>query len=242
MKALVLCAGMGSRLKDLTLNTPKPMLPIAGKPILQYHLELLKQHGFEDILINTHFHAEAIQDFFSDGSNLGVKIQYSYEKELLGTAGALSLFKTELKHEEACLVYYGDILTNQNLEELIQTHTKKKSYATLLLHQRKKSNSIIELNCENRIVNFLERPKEDEVPENLNREHCWVNSGIQILSQKALQDIWSEKPFDLPKDLYVQKFSDEAIYGLALSGYRFAIDSKERYEEAEEYCQSLLEK
>ena len=144
-------------------------------------------------------------------------------------------FKSFLGDEEDFLVVYGDILTDQLLLPLVEMHKSHNAFATLLLHRRKISNSFIELDSENRIVNFLERP-DKLLLEKLKRDNpegFLVNSAVQILSMDVLEYIVENRCFDLPRDVYVPNCRIKKIYGEELTGTRVAIDSPERLAAAE---------
>ena len=178
---------------------------------------------------------EQITDYFGDGKQFGVKIEYSLETELLGTAGSLLSFKNWLGDEDF-LVIYGDILTNQALAPIIALHKKYQTFATLLLHHRKVSNSFIELDANSKIIDFKERPNDEEL-EKLKLKHpegFLVNSAVQILSKDCLDYIEEHKCFDLPKDIYSKVLNEKSLYGYVLEGERIAIDSPERYEQAQD--------
>jgi len=230
MKAIILAAGKGTRLGGLTDEIPKPMLPVHGKPLLEYIILYLKHNGITEVGINLFTMPEQITDYFGIGEKLGVKIEYSPEHELQGTAGSLLPFSEWLSGEDF-LVIYGDILTNQKLKPMIDLHKKNSAFATLLLHKRKYSNSCIILNEKNRIIEFYERPDKKKIKE-LKRifpNGFLANSAIQVLSNKILKYISDYNCFDLPKDVYCKVVNDKKIYGLELSGERIAIDSPERY-------------
>jgi NDP-sugar pyrophosphorylase family protein len=229
MKAIVLCAGRGTRLGDLTRHTPKPMLPIQGRPLLGYILAHLAGQGYRDIGINLHHLAGGITDHFRDGSRFGVNIHYEYETDLLGTAGALGNFSGWLQGEASFLVQYGDVLTNQDFSLLEAVHVETDALATLLLHRRDGSNSIIEIDARGRILTFVERPGPNAIPK---AGHQWVNSGVQILSREVLDLLPASGIADLPADIYVPHVSDRVLVGVPLTGYRCAVDSPARYEEA----------
>lgn len=161
MKAMVLCAGYGTRLDDLTRDTPKPMLRLQERPMLEYIICHLAQHSFNQIAVNLHFMPEAIRGYFGDGSCFGVELIYSYEPELLGTAGGVKKMENFMDVGEAFIVHYGDVLTDQDFTVMLQFHRKHKALATLLLHQRAYSNSIVSLDEKGRITNFIERPTEE---------------------------------------------------------------------------------
>lgn len=235
MKAIILAAGKGTRLGGLTEDIPKPMLPIKGKPLLEHIIAYLKRNGINEIGVNLFTMPEKITDYFGNGSNFGVKIKYSREVELRGTAGSLIPFKNWLGNEDF-LVIYGDILTNQQLAPLIGLHKHNKAFATLLLHRRQISNSFIAIDEDSKVVDFIERPKNEELNrlKQLHPEGFLVNSALQILSKNALDYIENNKCFDLPRDVYTNVLKDNPLYGYELTGERIAIDSPERYNEAQQ--------
>jgi len=230
MKAVILCAGHGTRLGDLTQAMPKCLLPISGEPLLAYNLRYLGAFGISEIAVNLHFESAAIREFAGDGSRFGVRVHYSLEEELLGTAGALLPLRGFLEGETAFLVMYGDLLIDQDLRPMIARHEEKRPLATLLLHQRPGSNSVVVMDDQGRITKFLERPSEADRAQEASP---WVNSGLQILSEDVFEHIPSEGPADLPRDVYSGIVDQKACYGFALDGYRCAIDSLERYRMAQ---------
>ena len=230
MKALVLCAGYGMRLCDLTCERPKPMLPICGEPLLGYTLRYLAHYGFNQVAINLHFKPEVILDYFGDGSKFGVMLHYSYEEVLLGTAGAISKLEPYFFDVDDFLVMYGDLLIDQDLTALMHFHRTMRASATLLLHQRAGSNSLVRMNEAQRITGFVERPTKAE---RQAAPYPWVNSGLQVLNRRMLVYIPAGQPTDLPRDVYIPVLEQEPVYGFPLTGYRCAIDSPERYAEAQ---------
>jgi mannose-1-phosphate guanylyltransferase len=232
MKAFVLCAGYGTRLGDYTREIPKPMLPICGEPLLFYTLRYLRDYGFNQVAINLHFKPEVITSYFGDGTSFGMELFYSYEEGLLGTAGAIKKIEEYFSDEDDFLVLYGDLLVDQDLAEMVNFHLQKKASATLLLHQRTGSNSLVQMDSDNQITSFIERPTED-VYRNSSGSHTWVNSGLQILNRKMMANIPDGCKADLPRDIYRSCLEKERLYGFPLTGYRCAIDSPERYEEAQ---------
>lgn len=230
MKALVLCAGYGTRLGDLTREMPKPMLPICGEPLLAYTLRYLAHYGFNQVAINLHFKPEVIRDYFCDGSIFGVRLHYSYEDTLLGTAGAVKNLEVFFSDVDDFLVVYGDLLVDQDLMALVDFHRSKRASATLLLHQRIGSNSLVRIDKTNRITGFVERPTEAERQAVL---YPWVNSGLQVLNRRLLAYIPVARSADLPRDVYIPLVDREPIYGFPLTGYRCAVDSPARYAEAQ---------
>jgi mannose-1-phosphate guanylyltransferase/phosphomannomutase len=226
---MVLCAGYGTRLGDLTREMPKAMLPLQGRPMLEYIVCHLVRHGFNQIAINLHFMPDMIRDYFRDGSRFGVELVYSYEPELLGTAGGVKKMAEFLGAEEAFLVHYGDVLTDQDFTAMLHFHRERKALATLLLHQRVRSNSVVSLDREGRIIGFLERPTEEA---RRGVQSPWVNSGICICDPQFLDEIPAGIACDLPRDIFPRLIDSGRLYGFPLSGYRCAVDSPERLAEA----------
>lgn len=228
MKAMVLCAGFGTRLGGITREIPKPMLPLQGRPMLAYILANLREHGFNRIAINLHFKPEVIRDHFADGAGEKVELAYSHETELLGTAGGIKKMEAFLRDDGAFLVQYGDVVTDQDFSAMMRFHRERKSLATLLLHHRAKSNSIVGLDDEDRIVSFLERPDEKA---RQGAVSTWVNSGVCICEPEFLAAIPAGVACDLPRDVFPKLISGGRLFGFPLKGYRCAVDSPERLEE-----------
>src|SRR2546423_501673 len=132
MKAVILAGGRGTRLGSLTEALPKPMVPIAGQPLLEHQLGVLKRYGIDEVILSTGYRAEAVEDYFHDGSNFGVHISYAREDSPLGTAGALKSLERELYKD--FLVIYGDVLFDLNLARLLAFHQEHGSAGTLVLH------------------------------------------------------------------------------------------------------------
>lgn len=236
MKAIILCAGFGTRLGGITREIPKPMLPINGHPLLEYIIVNCIKYGFNEIAVNLHFKPSIIKNHFGDGTRYGASITYFYEDTLLGTAGSIKNMLSFVDNENHFLVHYGDIITDQNLMELEHAHKQKpKILGTLLIHSRQKSNSIIIIDSNTgQIHEFVERPSDEE---RLKYNSSWVNSGIAILDREIVNYI-PNGVSDLPKDVYRKIALTGKLYSLPLNNsYRCAIDSPERYKEAQEAIQ-----
>ncbi len=229
MKVMVLCAGHGTRLGDLTRELPKPMLPLHGQPLLAYLLGHLRSQGFNDVAVNLHFMPQIIRDWFGDGSRWQMHLTYSQEERLLGTAGGVKNVEPFFRPEEFFLVHYGDILTDQDFGAMVRFHRERKALATLLIHPRAKSNSAVTLEADHRISGFLERPTEDM---RADVTTPWVNSGVTICSPEILDHIPPGQPVDFPRDVFIKLVGTGRLYGFPLSGYRCAIDSPARLDEA----------
>lgn len=229
MKVMLLCAGLGTRLGDLTREMPKPMLPLHGQPLLAYLLGHLRSQGFNDIAVNLHFMPQVIRDWFGDGSRWQMRLTYSHEDRLLGTAGGVKNVEPFFRPEELFLVHYGDILTDQDFGAMVRFHRERRALATLLVHRRAKSNSAVTLDADNRIGGFLERPTEDM---RAGVTTPWVNSGVTICSPEILDYIPAGQSVDFPRDVFIKLVGTGRLYGFPLAGYRCAIDSPARLEEA----------
>lgn len=229
MRAMVLCAGYGSRMGDLTRELPKPMLPLHGRPILEWILRHLRDQGFTEIAVNLHYRPALIQDYFGDGSRLKIQLTYSHEPELLGGAGGVKKMETFLRPGDPFLVHYGDVVTDQDLAPMLRFHREKKALATLLLHQRAQSNSVVSLDPSGRIVGFLERPTDDE---RRGIASSWVNSGVCLCRPDLLDHIPPHQVADLPRDIFPSLVPGGELFGFPLTGRRCAIDSPQRLDQA----------
>src|SRR5881397_1709100 len=123
MRAVVMAGGEGTRLRPLTSNQPKPMVPVVGKPCMEHIVELLRKHGFEDVIVTVAFMPQAIRSYFGDGEPLGVHIEYSVEESPAGTAGSVRLASDKL--DETFLVISGDALSDFDLTSLVDFHKER---------------------------------------------------------------------------------------------------------------------
>ena len=158
MKAVVMAGGEGTRLRPLTSNQPKPMVPIVGKPCMEHILELLKQHGFDEVIVTVAFMPQAIRSYFGDGEALGLAVEYSVEESPLGTAGSVRLASGKL--DEPFLVISGDALCDVDLGEIVRTHKERKAAVTIGLKSvdNPLEFGIVVTDEEGRIERFLEMP------------------------------------------------------------------------------------
>jgi len=238
--AMILCAGYGKRLGDLSRDLPKPMLPLGGRPILEHTISHLAGLGINNIVINLHFLPDVIAGYFGDGNIWGVHINYSYEDSPVGTAGAVKKAEALLRNYEPFLVLYGDIVCNQDYRDLLNFHTSNKNaLGTIILHERSQSNSIVEIDGNNRITRFIERPETD-VPD---RKQNWVNSGLYCFSNTIIDRIPGGELVDFPRHIFPGLVDEGRLYGFPLQGYRCAIDSPERYRMViEDYNEAKINK
>jgi len=231
MYAFVMSAGLGTRLRPLTYTIPKPMVPVANKPALEHTLVLLKKYGIEDIIINVHFMPEFIQDYFEDGSRWGVRIIYSHEKKLLGTAGGVKKAEEYLKNG-TFLIMSGDGLTNIDLKKLISFHKNKKSAVTMALKpvSSRIEYGLTETNKKGRIMRFLEKPTWAETFKGVP---VGINTGIYVLESWVLDYMPVGKEFDFAKNVFPLLLGDgKKIFGHYTDEYWCDIGNMTQYREA----------
>jgi len=221
MNAMVLAAGKGTRLSTLTEMVPKPMLPVAGQPVLAHILEWLRSYGIRQVVINLHYHPEVIQGYFGSGGNLGMDIVYSNEPELLGTAGGVR--KMESFFHDPFIVIYGDVLTDLDLGALLAFHQNHNDipHATLALDRRSDflQCGIVELDEQGHVIAFIEKPQAGDV------RSPWVNSGIMVLDRMLLKMIPADCFCDFGRDVLPGWLSRGlSIYGWQMPKENFLID------------------
>lgn len=225
MKAYILCAGLGTRLYPTTFKIPKVMLPIGGKPVLWYQIQLAKFYGFDEIMINLHKYAEKVIDYFGNGSKFGVKINYSKEKKLLGTAASVKAAENFFG-SQTFLVMYGDTLRTTNLKKLWQFHKKKKGVCTIALYETYEpwTQGIIEIDQNNKVISFTEKPEKGKERSNLS------NAGVLICESEVFSYIPKGKFADFGHDVLPNLAKIEKVFGLLVGGYIQDIGTSERYQ------------
>ena len=226
MRAVILAAGTGDRLRPHTDDTPKPMLVVGGKPVLQYNVELLREAGVREILINLHHRPDAVLSYFSDGAEFGVSISYAYEPELLGTAGTVRNAAHFLGDEDFFVVY-GDNIATLKLDDLMAYHRSKRALATIALFRREdpRASGIVDVDASGRVTKFLEKPGADAVFSN------WVNAGYLAISPDMLERIPGTTPCDLGRDVLPRLVVEGLpVYGYRMDGDLWWIDTVPDYE------------
>ncbi len=211
-KAMVLAAGESTRLRPLTLQTPKVLLPIGGIPLIQHILAWLKKHGISQVVVNLHHFGDKIKGFVDDGSRFGVKVTYSEEETLLGTAGGVK--RMEYFFQGTFVVFYGDIFTNFDLSAMIQLHREKKAIATLAVFEvpNPLEVGVLEMNGDGRISRLIEKPR---FPVLSLQSPTLVNGGVYVLEREVLDYIPSQGFFDFGHDIFPKLIE----LGLFVQGY-----------------------
>lgn len=229
MKGVIMAGGFGTRLKPLTINRPKPMVPVANRPMMEHIVDLLKAHGITDLVSILYFQPDHITSYFGDGSDFGVRMQYVTAEADYGTAGAVRN-ATHLLGDERVLVISGDVLTDFDLSEAVAAHEARGAEASILLTSVENPLAfgiVIVDQQTGRIERFLEKPTWGEVFSDT------INTGIYLLEPEALRRIPEKTNFDFSKDLYPQMLRDHAaLFGHVAEGYWRDIGNIEEYRRA----------
>jgi len=196
MKAIILAAGMGKRLGDLVKDKPKPMIEVGGKPVLEHNIEALVKYGIREIYINLYYRPEVIVDYFGKGDKFGVKIFYSYEENLLGTAGGVK--KIASNFNEGFLVIYGDSMREVDFENFIKEHETSKCKSTIGLYETENIQGcgIVEVDDRNIVTTFLEKPEKYKGTSN------YANGGVYFIEPELLKNIPANQVCDFSRDLF----------------------------------------
>jgi mannose-1-phosphate guanylyltransferase / phosphomannomutase len=229
MKIVILAGGKGTRMGKLAANIPKPMVLLAGKPILQYQVENAKVYGYDDIIMLTGYKEEVIKNYFGDGRAFGVNIEYVTDEHPLGTAGAVK--ELEEKLEEAFIVFYGDTMMDINLNNLVKYHHSKKGLATLVVHpnDHPHDSDLVEIDTNNRVKKFLSKPHtSSQYHQNL------VNAALYVLDPQIFRHIEKNKFADFGRDVFPELIdSGEPVYVLNTTEYIKDIGTIDRLGEVE---------
>jgi len=236
-KSLVLAAGEGTRLRPLTLDRPKPMLPINGKPLLEYTVEWLCRHGITEIAINLYYRPEAIVNHFGNGSAMGVHIVYSYENPILGTAGAARKLNGFLGGGPLVMVY-GDVLTNMNLSALIAFHEQARArdphtQLTMSLYHVPNPTEVglVGLDETGKVIRFVEKPSPNEVFTDL------ANAGVLVIEPEAVRRVPPDTFSDFGLHLFPELLkSGVSIYGWVIPDNTYLLDigTPDKYAQAQQ--------
>ena len=219
---VIMAGGLGSRLGELTKDTPKPMLSVGTKPMLQHSVELFSEQGFRNFIFCVNYKKEVIQDYFSDGAKFGVRIEYIEEKSRMGTAGALGLIKSRI--DEPFFVINADVLTNLNFVDFLDFHCKSKSIASMCVKNYKHQVPFGVVNSEfgNKITSIKEKPE-------LNFD---INAGVYLLNPDVLINVPKDIFFDMPSlfQSLIEQEKKTSVY--RIDDYWIDIGRKEDLERA----------
>ena len=210
MKAMILAAGKGTRVQPITHVIPKPMIPILQKPVMEFLLELLREHGFNEIMVNVSHLAEEIENYFRDGQRFGVQIAYSFEGRIedgeligqaMGSAGGLKKIQNfQPFFDDTFVVLCGDALIDLNLTEAVKRHREKGALASLVTKRvprdQVSSYGVVVTDDQGRVLSFQEKPSVEEAASDM------INTGIYIFEPQIFDYIPSDQPFDIGSDLF----------------------------------------
>jgi mannose-1-phosphate guanylyltransferase / phosphomannomutase len=227
MKAVVMAGGEGTRLRPLTSNQPKPMVPIVGKPCMEHIVELLRAHGFEDVVVTLAFMPQAIRGYFGTGEAHGLDIRYSVEETPAGTAGSVKLAEEAL--DEPFLVISGDALCDIDLTALVDFHRTHEALVTIALKSvdNPLEFGIVVTDEDGRIERFLEKPSWSQVFTDT------INTGIYVVEPEVLREIPTDRPYDFSKELFPRLLEKgKRLYGWVAEGYWQDIGNLDQYRQA----------
>jgi mannose-1-phosphate guanylyltransferase / phosphomannomutase len=227
VKAVVMAGGEGTRLRPLTSNQPKPMVPIVGKPCMEHIIELLAEHGLTEVIVTVAFMPQAIRSYFGEGESLGVSIEYSVEDSPAGTAGSVKLADDKL--DETFLVISGDALCDIDLTRLIATHKEKGAAVTIGLKSvdNPLEFGIVVTDDDGKVERFLEKPSWGQVFSDT------INTGIYVCEPEVLRHVPTDRPYDFSKELFPLLLDmGRPIYGHVCDGYWQDIGNLDQYRQA----------
>lgn len=225
MKAVIMAGGEGTRLKPVSGDTPKPLVPLCGRPVMEHIVLLLKKHGITDICCTLKYRPQEIENYFCNGEKFGVAMQYRVENEALGTAGGVKNCE-DFYGDEDFLVISGDAICDFDLSDFIQQHEKRRPAVSIALypHPEPLRYGLALCDKDSCIHSFIEKPDWRRVVTNL------VNTGIYIISPRAMKNVPRGKVFDFAKDLFPLLLeNNEKLFGYVADGYWCDIGTPKSY-------------
>jgi NDP-sugar pyrophosphorylase family protein len=231
MKAMVLAAGLGTRLRPLTEDRPKPLVPVDGRPLITYNLALLQYHGITDVIVNLHHRGEALRTALGDGSAVGLRLHYSVEEPLLDTGGAIKKVEPLLASEDEFLVLNGDTIVDCPLDRLIAEHRARGATATLVLRTdpRQDVYGLVEVDAARRIRRFLGVPEMVAAPLT-----PYMFAGVQVLSRRVFGYMPAGGAFSMTRAIYPAMLAaGEPLYGYPFAGFWRVVDTVDDLRRAE---------
>ena len=225
MKAILLAGGKGTRLRPLTIHTPKPIVPIFNRPFLHYQLDLLKQvPEIDEVILSLNYQPRRIEEIFGDGHELGITIRYVVEPAPLGTAGAVRYAGDHLT--ESVVVFNGDVLTEIDLAAVIALHRERQAKATIVLTpvENPTAYGLVETDAAGNITQFLEKPKPDEITTNN------INAGIYVLEPDTFDRIPKDVSWSIERSFFPSLIERrETFVAYVYDGYWIDIGTPEKY-------------
>lgn len=236
MKAMILAAGFGTRLRPLTDKIPKPLLPIAGQPLIVWNLLLLKQHGVKEMIINLHHLGHLIEEELGNGARFGLRITYSPESVILGTGGGLKQAEGFF-HGEPFVVVNGDTLIDLDVTELIERHHRAQALATMVLREDAEAArwGLVEIDQAQHVVRIAGRGLQHSASTSPR-----MFAGVHVMHPRLLRDVPIGRESSII-DAYVRAIEGEAtVLGYTVSGYWSDVGTPERYAQAQRDAEAGL--
>ncbi len=225
MKAILLAGGKGTRLRPLTIHTPKPIVPIFNRPFLHYQIDLLKQvPEIDEVILSLNYQPRRIEEVFGDGSGLGLRLRYVVEPAPLGTAGAVKYAGETLT--DTVVVFNGDVLTQVDLAAVLRLHRERKARATIVLTpvENPTAYGLVETDAEGNVRRFLEKPKPDEITTN------HINAGIYVLEPDTFDRIPNAVAWSIERSYFPSLIErQEAFVAYVYDGYWIDIGTPAKY-------------
>lgn len=224
MQSVILAGGKGTRLRPLTLHTPKPVMPLVGVPFLTYQLDLLKRASVHNVVLSLSYQPQKIEDVFGDGSHRGMSVRYVVESQPLGTAGAYKNAREVI--DARTIVFNGDILTDIDLNEVVAFHEDRKAAVTIVLTpvENPRAYGLVETEPDGRVRRFLEKPKGDEITTNT------INAGIYVIEPEILKHIPADEVFSFEYDLFPSLLTKGvSVFAFVSDHYWIDIGTPRRY-------------
>src|ERR1700677_44724 len=228
MKGVLMAGGEGSRLRPLTSRRPKPLAPVAGKPVMEHIIALLRRHGITEIVATLHYLADEVESYFDSGADFGVTMEYVVEDTPLGTAGAVKM-ADKLLAGETFIVISGDALTDIDLTALIEHHKREENDVTIALQRvtNPLEFGVVVTDENGRITRFLENPSWGEVFSDT------INTGIYVLEPEVFAYMEPGKNYDFSKDIFPLLLRDgKRLGGHVISDYWADVGNLQQYQQA----------
>ena len=214
MKAVVLVGGFGTRLRPLTLHTPKQMLPIVDRPMIEWVIEHLAQHGVDFAVLSLGYRPDAFSAAYPDGRCAGVELHYAVEDQPLDTAGAIRFAATNAGITERFVVMNGDVLTDLDVTALVEFHERSGAEATITLHEVDDPSryGVVQTESDGRVGAFVEKPPRGQEPSNL------INAGTYVLEPSVLDRIDEGRAVSIERDIFPSLVADRSLYAMVDGG------------------------
>jgi mannose-1-phosphate guanylyltransferase len=226
MKAVILAGGIGTRLRPLTFEIPKPLLPVQGKTLTEHVFDILKTADVDEVYLSIGHMADKIKEYFKNGERFGLKIKYLVENEPLGTGGWMHIMmEKNLVPKEDFIVLNGDNLFDIDFKEMHELHKKEKALITLSLYEIEdvESRGVVAMQ-DNKVIDFVEKPKKEEAPSN------YISAGYYIFGPEAFKHIPKEKKFMLEKDLFPVLAKQKKVAGFISNAQWFDTGTFDRWQ------------